>query len=135
MNLFVDSSAWVAFYDDRDKYHAQARPAFESLANRPAVFVVTDYVVAETSTLLLYRASHSRAVLFGDWALHSPNVRLVRLDVEMWDEAWRLFKLYDDKEFSFTDCASFTVMRRHRLRDVFTFDRHFEQVGFRLWPR
>jgi len=135
MNLFTDSSAWVAFYDDRDKYHAQARPAFQGLAKQPIVFVVTEYIVAETVTLLLYRAGHARAVRFGDWALRSPNVHLVRLDVELWNEAWRLFKMYDDKDFSFTDCASFAVMRHGRLRDAFTFDHHFEQAGFRLWPR
>lgn len=135
MNLFTDSSAWVAFYDDRDKYHAQARLAFQGLAKQPIVFVVTEYIVAETATLLLYRAGHARAVRFGDWALRSPNVHLVRLDVELWNEAWRLFKMYDDKDFSFIDCASFAAMRRERLRDAFTFDRHFEQAGFRPWPR
>jgi hypothetical protein len=71
----------------------------------------------------------------GDWILQSPRVKLIRLDVDLWNEAWRLFKLYDDKDFSFTDCASFAVMRHARLRDAFTFDHHFEQAGFRLWPR
>jgi len=135
MNLFADSSAWVALYDERDKYHAQAQRAVGSLADQLIVFVMTDYIVAETATLILYRAGHEKAVRFGDWALRSPNVRLVRLDVDLWDEAWRLFKTYDDKEFSFTDCASIAVMRRQRLRDAFTFDRHFEQAGLRLWPR
>jgi len=135
MNLFTDSSAWVAFYDDQDKYHAQARLAFQGLAKQAIVFVVTEYIVAETATLLLYRAGHARAVRFGDWALRSPNVRLIRLDIELWDKAWRLFKMYDDKDFSFIDCASFAVMRHERLSDAFTFDHHFEQAGFRLWPR
>ncbi|HLF27581.1 MAG TPA: PIN domain-containing protein [Anaerolineae bacterium] len=135
MNLLADSAAWVALYDRGDKYHVQAAAAFQSLADRQVTFVITDYVMAETVTLVLYRAGHQRAVLCGDWLLHSSRVRLIRLDIDLWEEAWQLFKTYDDKEFSFTDCASFAVMRRERLRDAFTFDRHFEQAGFRLWPR
>ena len=66
--------------------------------------------------------------------LSARQVRQVRMDVDLWNEAWQLFKKYDDKEFSFVDCASFV---RHAARTgvmSFTFDHHFEQMGFRLWP-
>lgn len=135
MILFTDSAGWVAAYDARDKYHVVARRALQKLSDRKVTFVVTDYVVAETITLMLSRLGHARAVAFGDWLLQSPRVKLIRLDIDLWNEAWRLFKVYDDKAFSFTDCASFAVMNQHSLRDAFSFDHHFEQMGFRLWPR
>ncbi len=134
MNLLADSSAWLALYDRGDKFHARASRAFNELAEQKVTFVVTDYLLAETATLILARVGHARAVLCVDWLLSSPRVRLLRLDPEVWNEAWQLFKKYDDKEFSFVDCASFIVMRREHLVDAFTFDRHFEQMGFRLWP-
>lgn len=134
MNLFADSAAWIALYDDQDKYHVRARQAFRALLEQAVVFVMTDYVFAETATLILYRAGHACAVRFGDWALHSINVRQVRTDIALWNNAWQLFKRYDDKEFSFVDCLSFVVMRREHIVDAFTFDRHFAQMGFRLWP-
>ena len=134
MILFADTGAWLALYDKRDKHHVQAKLAFQSLVNQRVTFVVTDYIVAETVTLVLYRAGHAQARLCGDWLLHSPRVRLMRLDAEQWNEAWRIFKVYDDKEFSFTDCASFVIMHQRKLRDAFSFDHHFEQMGFRLWP-
>ncbi len=58
----------------------------------------------------------------------------MHVDSDLWHEAWELFQRYEDKEFSFTDCVSFVLMRQLKLRDVFGFDRHFEQMGFRLWP-
>ncbi len=135
MILFGDSAGWLAAYDERDKYHAAANLALHDLTGQNAAFVVTDYVVGESVTLMRSRLGHGRAVAFGEWLLTSSRVKLIRLDVDLWNEAWRLFKTYDDKDFSFTDCASFTVMRRERLRDAFTFDHHFEQMGFRLWPK
>jgi len=35
---------------------------------------------------------------------------------------------------SFTDCVSFSLMRRYKLSRVFTFDRHFAAAGFTVWP-
>ncbi len=134
MNLFADSSAWIALYDENDKYHMRAQQAFRHLLDQSVVFVMTDYVIAETATMVLYRAGHAQAVRFGEWALHSGNVRQVRLESATWSEAWRMFKMYDDKDFSFVDCTSFVVMRREHLVNAFTFDHHFTQMGFRLWP-
>jgi len=56
--------------------------------------------------------------------------------VEEKDEhlAWELAKKYTDKDFSFTDCLSFTVMSRLDCRKVFAFDQHFRQMGFEVFP-
>jgi len=36
-----------------------------------------------------------------------------------------IFEGYRDKDFSFTDCASFAIMKSIGLEVAFTFDRHF----------
>jgi predicted nucleic acid-binding protein len=134
MNLLADSAAWLALYDRKDKYHLRAQRAFRELAEQKVNFVVTDYLIAETITLIMGRAGHATAVMSGDWLLNSPRVRVIRADIDLWNETWQFFKRYADKEFSFIDCLSFVVMRREHIVDAFTFDHHFEQMGFRLWP-
>jgi len=37
-----------------------------------------------------------------------------------------------DKDYSFTDCTSFVVMKELRLKDALTTDRHFRQAGFHI---
>jgi len=44
--------------------------------------------------------------------------------------AAELFRRHDDKEWSFTDCVSFAVMRELKIADAFTTDNHFAQAGF-----
>jgi uncharacterized protein len=39
---------------------------------------------------------------------------------------------YADQGVSFTDCVSFAIMRRHKIRTAFTFDRHFKLAGFNV---
>lgn len=42
--------------------------------------------------------------------------------------------IHRDKDYSFTDCTSFAVMRELRLREALTTDRHFRQAGFGVLP-
>jgi predicted nucleic acid-binding protein len=41
---------------------------------------------------------------------------------------------FADQAVPFTDCVSFVLMKKGRVRDVFGFDNHFVAAGFRLWP-
>ena len=134
MRLFVDTSAWAAYYDPGDQWHAAAKAAMASLVNTRVTFVTTDYVLDETLTLLLCHVGRLEALAFGDAAQHSTQVKLVRIDASIWEAAWQLFERYDDKIWSFTDCTSFAVMRQMELLQAFAFDSHFQQAGFQLWP-
>jgi predicted nucleic acid-binding protein len=134
MRLFGDSSAWLAFFDRRQPEHAVLRRTVSELLRQSLVIYVTDYVIDETLTLILARVGHAAAVTSGDWLLRSPMIKVIRVEPAQWDEAWTMFRRYTDKTFSFTDCTSFVVMQQHELIDAFTFDHHFEQMGFRMWP-
>lgn len=45
-----------------------------------------------------------------------------------------MFQAYEDKQWSSTDCTSFVLMQRRLLYLAFSFDHHFEEAGFQLWP-
>jgi predicted nucleic acid-binding protein len=134
MQLFVDTAGWYALYDQRADQYEPARVLFDGLVNRRVTLFVTDYVIDETLTLISGRLGHASAVACGEWLLRSPLVKVVRVEPGQWDQAWAMFRRYTDKDFSFTDCTSFVVMQQHKLVDAFTFDHHFEQMGFRMWP-
>lgn len=135
MNLFVDSSAWIALFDVSDKYHRIAATNFNSLLGQEVMFITSDYVFDEAVTLLLNRSGHNKATEFGLWLLSANNVKIIHIDELVWQDAWRMFAAYDDKQWAFTDCTSFVLMRQHKLWRAFAFDRHFEQAGFQLWPK
>jgi len=135
MKLFVDTSAWAAIYDPSDRWHRAAQDALHGSVHARVTFVTTDYVLDETLTLLLVHAGRPQALQFGEVVLQSRNVELVHIDPATWDRAWQMFRRYDDKQWAFTDCTSFVVMRQRGLQRAFSYDRHFEQAGFLLWPR
>lgn len=134
VRIFVDTSAWFALYDRRDDAHGRAVRLWKELRRQPSRLVTSDYIFAEAVTLTRARAGHSAARTLGDFLLKSRVVELAEVSAQVRDGAWDLFVRYHDKEFSFTDCTSFVIMRDLGLTDAFAFDEHFAQMGFRLRP-
>ena len=134
MNLFVDSSGWIALFGDKDKFHWRAVSGYQSLENRPISWVTTDYVFDETVTFLQKHYGLFVAQRCGNAILHAPYIKMLSVDEFAWQAAWKMFQTYDDKQWAFTDCTSFIVMQQQQIWQAFSFDQHFEQAGFRLWP-
>ena len=134
MKFFTDSSGWIALFDPDDKHYVLVHNRMREISEHGHRLVTTDYILDETITHLVATINHNKAESFAVWVLAQKRIQIVHVDEELWDEALALFRRYDDKAFSFTDCTSFVVMQHHKIRDAFAFDRHFEQMGFRLWP-
>lgn len=133
--VFVDTAAWVAMADARDRCHGPARRFFADTMAAGDGLLTTDYVLDETYTLLRRRRNGlpmARAVR--ELVRGSELIEEVEVDLHLRDAAWELFTGYDDKVLSFTDCTSFAVMRERGLRRVFTFDGDFHKVGFVAVP-
>lgn len=132
LKVFVDTSAWLAYFDGDDQYHSRALRVMAQLSGAGAHLVTTDYVFDEALTIVRYRVSHSAAVEFGQAVLSSSVAAIVPIDRRMRGKAWKWFCEYTDKELSFTDCTSFVLMREQGIAKCFGFDRHFVQCGFQL---
>jgi predicted nucleic acid-binding protein len=123
--IFVDTSAWFALMDGNCAEH-QAATAFA--ADPGDLLLTTDYVLAETLTLLRARRLDDAAIQLGEKLLSQQIARLEWVGQPDVHNAWILFH-YRDKSWSFVDCVSFAVMRRRGIRDAFAFDDHFRQFG------
>jgi predicted nucleic acid-binding protein len=129
--VFVDTSGWVALKHKGDTFWKAATALNRALLTGGVRYVTSNFVLDETYTLLLYRAGHHVAVEFGDEIRASRLVSVVRIGTDWEEEAWRLFRRYNDKAFSYTDCTSFVVMRHYGISEAFTNDHHFEQAGYK----
>lgn len=136
--IFVDTGAWVALEDKRDSHHRAALKLKHELVAEKTRLITTNYILDETYTLMLLNTGYARTVSF-KYALDRlirQNVILVlhiTPDIEL--EAWEVFERFNrDKSWSFTDCTSKVIMDRLTLNEVFSFDHHFEQMGFALRP-
>jgi len=128
--VFVDSSAWLALADRRDKFHETAAAVYPQLLQHQPRLVTTNLIIAESFALIRYRLGYEPGIRF----LRSlrQSQRLVRLYADETVElvAEQLLEKYADQDFSLVDAVSFVVMRQNELAQVFAFDHHFQVMGF-----
>lgn len=132
--VLVDTAGWMMLADRSDPGHEAARAFRDAWLRDGGGFVVTDYVVDETLTLLRMRLGLPAASTWWSQLEGSARVRWEWIDPDRAERARRWFFGWQDKAFSFTDCTSFVVMQELKLRVAFTSDRHFEQAGFETRP-
>ncbi|MDH4138458.1 MAG: PIN domain-containing protein [Anaerolineae bacterium] len=136
--LLVDTWFWLALKDRSDQDHALAMLTNEELVHRKITYVTTNFILAETYTLLRRRVRPQVAITFGQEiqkAIDLTVIELVHILPEMEREAWALFERYDDiVDLSYTDCTTFAAMRSMGLSEVLTNDQHFAMMGLILRP-
>lgn len=135
--LFIDTGAWIALNNKKDKYHTNAVKTNKKFLDNGYYYITSDYILNETYTLLRYDVGHKRAIEFGNEIKslkEMEKIKIVHINQDILDKAWEIFEKYSDKNFSFTDCTSFIVMEMVGIKESFSFDKHFEQYGFTRLP-
>jgi predicted nucleic acid-binding protein len=65
-----------------------------------------------------------------DGLQQNKNIEIIPQTPQLFAEALAFYRQRKDKSYSLTDCASMLIMRHQNIRNVLTFDRHFQQEGF-----
>ena len=131
--LYIDTGAFFAYYNDRDKHHASARAVFQAIRTGELAYdplYTTRFVLGELATLLLHKVDHATASrALGDIrAAESFNIE--RVSRERFDEACTEFEEYDDQAITLVDHVTARLANRRDADHVFTYDSDFSTLGF-----
>ena len=132
--LVVDSNVWIGLTDPADSLHGQATKELARLPT-PLSIITTNYTFAETVTVLSQRSGRTMAREFGRrffQRVANQELRYVRVDAHLEDEAWQIFQATEGKNVSFVDCLVAAVACTTKNLDVFSFDKDLKQLGQRL---
>lgn len=135
--IFVDTGAWFAVAVRNDPDH---EAAMRWLRRNREPLITTDYVLAETATLIRMRdktaRGHRLAVRVTSSILRQQTAILQHVTAADLQKALHVFRDYSDHFFSFVDCTSFAVMERLGIIHAFAFDSHFDEYpGISRAPR
>jgi len=125
--VFVDTHFYIAILSDTS--HARARKIFVEDPYTEAV--TTAGGILELADGMFRPGERNRCARFIDELHHSEKTKIIPLGSNLMARGLKLNAARPDKEWSLTDCISFTVMADEGLTEALTADRHFEQAGFR----
>lgn len=134
--VFIDTTPLVGLNYPRDQHARLAQKLLEIAQKQNLYLLTTDYIIDEAATLLLHKKGdgYRYAMNLFQWIFDRKNMfRIEWINADRFYQAKTVFQRFNkDKQWSFTDCTSYVVMKELKIKTVFTFDIHFEQMGFEL---
>jgi len=128
--FFLDSSYVIALAYASDQHRARALQVAAAIEKNRTRLVTTRAVLLEIGSALSKTKIRRDAIRLINALQASSQLEIIPLTEEIAIHGWNFFCQRLDKEWSWTDCISFVVMKERGLNEALTSDQHFEQAGF-----
>lgn len=135
--VFVDTSALVALFQERDQHTSDAMEFFDGVRSgrlRARPLYTSEYVVDELATTLLSRTDHDLAGRAVTSVRESTLLQVLHVHEAAYDLAAERFLEYDDQAFSFTDHVIGVQAMDRGVDIVLSFDQEFAALGLTTIP-
>jgi uncharacterized protein len=132
--IIADTSALVSLATKTDHNHVPAKDAATKLREAKRPIILPSDVLVETINVLGKRSGHETA-LKAAWALLRPGSQFILVETSSHIKAsLKKFK-NQSQAVSLTDCIVMTLADHYSTKDIFGFDKQFEEAGYiRLMP-
>lgn len=127
-DAYVDTSALIAFADRSDSHH----PLFRRLFAEPPRLLTTTLVVAEGHGWFLRRYDRMRALQFLAMIEAMTPLRVVGVGAEEQAAGIGLLRRFSDQDLTMTDAVGLHLSSAHRVRTIWSTDRHLGLTGVPL---
>jgi predicted nucleic acid-binding protein len=125
---YVDTSAFIAFLDRSDSYHA----LFRRLFSEPPPLITSSLVIAEGHGWFLRRYDQRRAVQFLAFIDALPDLSMRAFDASELSTTTRVVKKFADQKLTLADAHGLAVMKELRIGCCWSTDRHLGLGGVAL---
>jgi predicted nucleic acid-binding protein len=130
--IFVDTGYLLAVLNPRDELYDRAR-RWAAAIREP--LVTTEYVLWELVNTLSDPVDRPKAHAAVAEIRTSGSWELIHATPSLFAAGLALHHERLDKQWSLTDCITFTIMRERSLQQALAHDHHFEQAGFQALLR
>lgn len=127
-NVYVDTSAFIAFLDRSDSYHS----LFRRLFSAPPPLITSSLVVAEGHGWFLRRYDQHRAIQFLAFVDALPGLTIRGFDTFELITTGRIVKKFADQSLTLADAHGLAIMRELRIGTCWSTDRHLGLDGVPL---
>ncbi len=133
--IFLDTFYLQALADPQDNAHNFAINITAKLGTFRGV--TSEMVLTELLNALCSRGQFLRqsAIRLTRDLRNDSNTLIIPQTREQFAQAFDFYQRRLDKGYSLTDCASMEIMRQLEIFEILTFDKHFQQEGFRALLR
>ena len=130
--VFLDSGIFIAFLNQRDRWHPQAAGLFNG--PRPA-WCSSYLVVSEAYSWFLHRMGEEEARTFRAFLDTLDGLKMLDADAEHHRLTLRALDRFHGAKLTYVDASSLAWLERLRIRRVWSTDHHLAMTGAEVIPR
>jgi predicted nucleic acid-binding protein len=127
-DCYVDTSAFIAFMDRSDSFHA----LFRRLFSAPPPLTTSSLVVAEGHGWFLRRYDQHRAIQFLAFIDALPDLTIRGFEASELTKTGRIVKRFADQDLTLADAHGLAIMRELHIGCCWSTDRHLGLDGVPL---
>lgn len=131
-NVFIDTNVSVALEDENDSTHKRAIQLSEFLLNQHNVkFYTSSEVISETLTVISRKLGKEVAKKFVSKHKNSHMIDIF-FDEFLYRKTLNSYLKLRQKSISFVDCSNVVIMKKYKIKYIFSFDEDFKKMGVEL---
>lgn len=130
--VLVDSDALVALIKTDDAHFKTATRLVTEAKNKQIEFFLSQYTIAEVSTVLSHKVSQVAAIRFLS-GIYQFNLTVISATEAQFLKAEEIFVQQQKKGTSFFDCLNIALIQHHSLDAIFSFDKIYPKNGIQLY--
>jgi predicted nucleic acid-binding protein len=133
--IFLDTAYLQALIDSGDNLYELSQMMTPKLGKFQGI--TSEMVLTELLNALCSRGEYLRrsAIRLTQDLRSDRNIIIIPQTSEQFEQAFGFYQRRLDKGYSLTDCSSMQIMREKGINEILTFDKHFQQEGFRALLR
>lgn len=130
MKAFIDTSAFVALFVDKETDHKTVAKQYHDYRQKRAALFTSDYILDELFTCLLYfpQVDIKKYIQKLKSSISAGEITVLKVDEVLFEKAIEAFLKYSDHKISFTDATSYALLKNFELDEVFTLDNDFKKL-------
>ncbi len=131
MKIFVDTSAFIAYFIKQEKHNSEVVKKYEIYRKQKATFLTSDYVLCELFTW--FNAKYHKSILGKVISViermeDEAELNVLYIDRTLAKKSRNILLKFADHKISFTDATSYLLYKEFAFDEIFTLDDDFKKI-------
>lgn len=131
MKVFIDTSAFIAYFIKQQEYHDEVLRKYKSYRDQKATFITSDYILDELFTWFnakLPKSSLEKLLSTLEKIEETDQISILFVEKVIFKKAQEILLKFSEHKISFTDATTYVLYKNFSIDEIFTLDSDFRKM-------
>lgn len=128
-NHLVDSDIFVALFIPGDALANRVNQLLTDIEQSQQKLCTTNWVIAETATVLSAKDTHKTAIHFLDM-IGEGTIPILSITPDLEQDTHQIFHDQTTKRTSMVDCSNVAIAKHYDIPNILSFDKFYARFGY-----